>query len=145
MASVAALLLIAVAPPTATDAQEPISSTVQLQLQITGVSPEGCIVEVRPGHPGCKFTPVARRVEGYVGGETVRLDAITLAASTIGADRDCSFAITLREAGQPPRTFRRGLRLSPPDPDKPDAVQTLMVHLSTPSLAARELPGTTRR
>lgn len=147
MASAAVFTLLVGMPFAASHAQEPIASTVQLRIQINGVSSEGCKVEIRPGHPACKFAPVEREVEGYAGGEAVQLEPISLVASTIGADRDCSFAITLKEPGQPPRTFRRGMRLASlqPGDDKSPTVQTLTVFLSTPSLAARELPGNTTR
>jgi hypothetical protein len=114
------------------------SSTVNLQVQISGLSASGCVIEVRPGHPGCKFKPLARKVDGHSGGETVQLNAIPIQVTTAGADRDCSFAITLREPGGPSRTFRRGLRLnSPPTDGQPAAPQVFPIFLSSPSLAAR--------
>lgn len=141
--AVLALIALAAAPTARGD--EPIANTVRLQLQITGVAPEGCVVEIRPGHPGCKFAPVARQVQGYTGGETVRLDPIPVLATTTGADRDCSFAITIREPGQPPRTYRRGLRLMPARVEEPNPVQNLNVFLSTPSLASRDVGDRVRR
>ena len=146
MASAAVFTLLVGTPFAASHAQEPVASTVQLRIQINGVSSDGCKVRIRPGHPGCKFQPVERQVQGYAGGEAVQLDPISLVASTIGADRDCSFEIILEEPGQPPRKFRRGMRLNPPEPEESEAkLQTLTVYLSTASLAARELPGRIRR
>lgn len=129
------------AAPTAPEAPQAAvtaSATVRLQLQISGLAAEGCIIEVRPGHPGCKFKPFARQVEGYTGGETVQLDAIPVSVVTTSADRDCSFAITLREPGGTARTFRRGLRLNSPSADGQAAsAHHFPVYLSSPSLAAQ--------
>lgn len=126
----------------------PIESTIKLQLLISGLSQDGCILKIEPGHPGCRFKPVERRITlsgGQTGGMT-RLDPITFKASTLSADRDCSFAITLTEPGQPPRTYRRGTRLTAAPGGQPSnsTSQTVKVYLSAPSLAARD-SGTTRR
>jgi hypothetical protein len=138
MAALALALALAGRPDAPARAQEPTTPTaVRLQLQITGVSPAGCVVEIRPGHPGCKFTPVARKVAGYAGGETVRLDPITIVPAALGADRDCSFAITVREPDMPPRTFRRGLRMAPTFASEVAGAHVLNVYLSTPSLALK--------
>jgi hypothetical protein len=110
--------------------------TVKLQIQITGVSTDGCVIEIRPGHPGCKFKPLAFRVKGAGGVTTQQLDSIPIRVTA--SDRDCSFAITLREPGGEARTFRRGLRLNPPAADgQPSEPQSFPVFLSSPSLAAQ--------
>jgi hypothetical protein len=81
---------------------------------------------------------VARSVEPVAGGSVVRLDEIAIDAMSTGADRDCSFRITIREPGRPPRSFLRGIRLAGGDGAKP---QTLRCYLSTASLAARDAEG----
>lgn len=124
----------------------PVESTIKLQLLISGLSQDGCLLKIAPGHPGCQFSPIERRIplsSGQNGGMT-RLDPITIKASTLSADRDCSFAITLTEPGQPPRTYRRGTRLATIPEGQPSQPQTVKVYLSAPSLAARD-SDTTRR
>lgn len=125
-------------------AGEPVQNTVQLQLQVSGLADRGCMLEIRPAHPGCRFEPVRRRIEGYAPGGHATLKPIAIAATSLGADRDCTFAITLQEPGQPPRTYRRGLRLVPAEPGRPAPVQTLRAFLSAPTLAARDEAGRVR-
>lgn len=119
-----------------------VSNRVNLQVQISGLGAEGCEIEVRPGHPGCRFEPVQRTVESVGAGAVVRLDAIPIEATSTGADRDCSFKITIKEPGRPPRSFLRGIRLADGSATKP---QTLRCYLSTASLAARDAEEARRR
>ena len=93
---------------------EGVKNKVTLQLQLSGLGQQGCIIEIKPAHPACTFKPVKFKVGGLSGERAVTLDPIVIDASSTGADRDCSFAITLREPGQNPRTFQRGLRLAEP-------------------------------
>jgi hypothetical protein len=127
-------------------APDGVVNKVTLELQISGLGRAGCEVQVKPGHAGCQFDPVVEKVgRGQVGDRVIlRLDPI-LAKST-HADRECAFAITIKEPGKPPRTSRRGLRLAAGTPDRPIPSQSLTCYLSSPSLAAREgTKGTTRR
>jgi hypothetical protein len=124
---------------------DPVENQVNLVLQISGLGADGCVIEVKPGHPSCKFEPVARRVVRAPVNRAVQLDAIPIQAVSTGADRDCSFAITIREPGQPPRTYRRGLRLTAQVAGEPVPSQTLRCYLSTPSLAEREKDAPKRR
>jgi hypothetical protein len=80
---------------------------VQLRLSIAGLGGRGCDVEVKPGHASCKFRPVVKHVE-QSGKAVLVLDKV----ETSSADRNCSFAITIREPGQGPYTYKRALRLS---------------------------------
>jgi hypothetical protein len=137
----AACALSSQAPARASDA--PVENKVNLQLQIAGVGSEGCKIEIRPGHPGCQFDKVEKTIKR--GGEVISLDPIVIAARSTGADRDCSFAITIKEPGQPARTVRRGLRLAAQVPGKPKPTQTLKVYLSAPSVAVREGAARTHR
>src|SRR4051812_26241709 len=84
----------------------PVVNKVTLRLRITGLGREGCEVEIRPGHPACDFKAIARKLGP--GGDDTFAD---LEVKSTSADRDCLFAITVKEPGQPPRTIRRGLRL----------------------------------
>ena len=138
--------LVGIAPAPARAEEEAITNTVSLELRIAGLGREGCEIEVKPGHPGCSFAPVRRQVPGLVAGGIVRLkEPLRIEARTINADRDCMFAITIKEPGREPRTVRRGVRLEPPTAEHPRPAQTLTCYLSTPSLAAKDAPGAVRR
>lgn len=113
-------------------------STVSLQLQITGLAAGESVIEIKPGHPACSFPTVTRTVRSGVDGGMLRLEPIVVEALSQGADRDCSFAITIREPGQKPQTFRRGIRLSTSEDGSIARPQTLKLYLSAPSVAARE-------
>jgi hypothetical protein len=132
-----ALAAAALGPPARAD-DAPVANTVRLELQIAGLGPEGCAIEVRPAHPGCEFAAVAARVDSSRVGSsrTVRLPPFVIEARSAGADRDCTFAITIREPNRPPMTFRRGLRLMPQVAGEPHPVRTMTCYLSSPSLAA---------
>jgi hypothetical protein len=126
--------------------EEPgITNKVTLQLQLSGLSKQGCVVEIRPAHPACKFKPMKFKVGGLAADRAVALDPITFEARSTGADRDCSFAITVREPGQAPRTFQRGLRLIEPTAEKPLPEKTLKCYLSAAALATRPEAPARRR
>lgn len=120
----------------------PVVNQVKLQLEVTGLSQGECEIEVKPANAGCEFPTLVYRVEGL--GKPGRPDArvrVTfkpMNAQCSNADRECSFAITLREPGQPPKTYHRGLRLKLPEASGATPSQTLTCYLSSPSLAARE-------
>jgi hypothetical protein len=125
--------------------EEPVTNTVHLRLLITGLSGDGCTLAIRPSHPGCRFEPVERKIVGGSRNGMIELQPIDLNAVSLGADRDCSFTITLNEPGQPSRIYHRGIRLLPPGPDGKMAAQTVKVYLTSPSLAAREEESRSRR
>ncbi len=108
--------------------QDAVVNKVTLELQIQGLSKEGCIVEITPGHPACKFKKVRYKVED----SRVLLQPIEVTSLSI--DRDCSFAITIKEPGLPEHTIRRGLRLSKPAVDSAEKPELkITCHLATPS------------
>jgi hypothetical protein len=121
------------------------SNTVRLQLQITGLGSEGCTIAIRPAHPGCHFESIERRIVLRSAGGMVRLEPIELKATSTGADRDCSFAITLTEPGKQPRTYHRGVRLAAADPGRDAQAQVVKLYLTAPSLAVRDDPAVIRR
>jgi hypothetical protein len=143
----AASLAIAALGANARADDPPVANTVTLELQIAGLGPEGCAVEVRPAHPGCQFAEVVTQVRPSPAGSTrtVRLPALVIAAQSTGADRDCTFAITIREPNRPAMTFRRGLRLAPQVAGQPTPVRTLTCYLASPTLAAKNDPNRTRK
>jgi hypothetical protein len=110
---------------------------VKLVFAIAGLGSRGCDIEIRPGHPGCQFRPVTRHLS-YEGKAEVVLDDVR----TTSADRDCAFAIIVREPGHPPRTFHRGLRL---DASQPSAPPTLSCYFSSPSRIAGATEMRSRR
>lgn len=103
---------------------------VRLALSIAGLTPSGCDVEIKPAHPGCTFKPRVEHI-GPGGQATLDIDGI----QTVSADRDCSFAITMREPGQTPHTTYRGLRLS--TRKTPGGTQFFECILNSPSRLAR--------
>jgi hypothetical protein len=110
---------------------------VKLELRIAGLGPKGCDVEIKPGHAGCRFETKTRHVDAH-GWATILLNDI----QTQSADRDCTFAITIREPGQAERTVRRGLRLGA----TPGPGEMLLCYLSSPSkLAKAGEPATPKR
>ncbi len=109
----------------------PPPHAVQLDLAIAGLvkGGKGCDVEIKPGHGGCKFRPVAQHVGSDGKARILIKDVVSQSA-----DRDASFSITIREPGQAERTVLRGLRL----PATPGATaQYLPCYLSSPSRIAR--------
>jgi hypothetical protein len=116
--------------------EAPVVNKVKLEIQIAGLSRNGCEVEIKPGHAGCRFDTITKRVGAANTKGVLSIDPIL--AQSSNADRDCAFAITIREPGQAPKTFHRGIRLTPKPADGPLPVQTLTCYLSSPSLAARE-------
>jgi hypothetical protein len=124
--------------PTSTP-DAPTPHTVKLELRIAGLTSQGCEVDIKPAHPGCKFRPVKQTIDRRGYATIVMKDVVTRSA-----DRDCTFAITIREAGQSERTFHRGLRLQSRDTA---AGQLMTCYLSSPSEIARNGGdrGTTKR
>lgn len=125
------------AAPTATTTARPRATpaspgdhVVKLDLGIAGLSAKGCDVEIKPGHPGCIFKPKTLHVEASGLASVVFNDV-----RSETADRDCTFAITIKEPGQSTRTVRRGLRLGA-DPN-PAALRLLTCYFSSPSKLAR--------
>lgn len=142
MAALAVVAGCALAGAQADEPSPAVENKVNLQLRIAGLRADACEVEIKPGHPGCQFTTITRRVTRSDAAGTLDLPIV---ARSIGADRDCSFAITVREPGQPPKTYRRGVRLSPATASQPTPSQTLKVYLNAPSLAARDAPSRPKR
>ena len=117
--------------------------TVKLTLMIAGLGQDGCQVEIKPGNQGCRFQPQRLRVESQGEAKFVFRDV-----ELRGADRNCTFAITVHEAGQASRTIYRGFRMaSKPAPNSAtQGVQSFTCYMNSPSkLAGLEPTGQTRR
>jgi hypothetical protein len=134
-----ALTLVAsVAGPFAPNARasEPpaVKQKVSLSLRLDGLSAAGGEIEIKPGHAGCRFETIKFQTKSHpkmIDGKIV-LDPIEV--ETFSADRDCSFAITLKEAGQPDKTVKRTLRIVPPTEGKPAKPQDLTCYITSNSL-----------
>ncbi len=128
----------------------PVENKVTIGLQIMGLSTRECEVEVKPGHPGCEFPTVVRRIQVQPGtilrhDTSISVDLDPIVARSINPDRDCAFAITIREPGQPPKTYRRGMRLDVPAEGQAVPSRSMTCYLSSPSLLARDDKAPPRR
>ncbi|MBV8383879.1 MAG: hypothetical protein JO116_24175 [Planctomycetaceae bacterium] len=110
--------------------QAPTTTKVKLELRIAGLphGGGGCDVEIKPGHAGCQFRPMTCHVRDD-GRATLVLEDV----QARNADRDCAFAITIREPGQGVMTVRRGLRLSA----RSTSIPSLTCYVSSPSRLAK--------
>jgi hypothetical protein len=115
---------------------------VELNLMIAGLGHDGCDIEVKPGTRSCRFQPKVVHVASHGKANLVFRDV-----ECRGADRNCTFAITVREAGQVPRTIYRGFRIpNRVDPAHPTAPPSFTCFMTSPSkLAGLERPDRTRR
>lgn len=120
------------------ETKPPAIGKVRLNLQITGLGPEGCLVEIKPAHKGCEFPVISRRLTSNDRGQ---LDLEPIDVKTSSADRDCQFAITITEPKQPPKTFRRGVRILNPGTEGILTVQNLPCFLSYQSPPAQIAEG----
>lgn len=93
-----------------TGAEEPTSvkQTVAMKLYLSGLKYPGEIV-IKPGSPGSRFKPFTQAIKN-----NDRTDIKPFEVEVFSADRDCAFLITLKEPGQPDKTFRRHVRIVPP-------------------------------
>jgi hypothetical protein len=130
-------------------AEQPIKAIV-LNLEIAGLSREGCDVDVKPGNASCRFQAINMT---RTGGKLVRAKDGAQHVSSVGhavlelqnvelrgADRTCTVAITVRESGQAPKTVYRGFRLPPRQESGAQAsanqVPAFTCYLSSPSKVA---------
>jgi hypothetical protein len=95
--------------PNAADAQTKRTDglVVELTLLIAGLGRDGCDVDIKPGNRSCRFSAQTQHVSPQ-GKANFQFRDVVLR----GADHNCSFAITVREPGQTPKTIYRGFRVS---------------------------------
>ena len=92
----------------------PVKQQVKLNMRLDGTKEySGVEIEIKPGHPATRFKPIKYAVKGD---GDIR-DILPFEVETYSADRDCSFAIVLKEPGQPDKIFRRSMQISPPATD----------------------------
>ncbi|MFO0893165.1 MAG: hypothetical protein U0790_29010 [Isosphaeraceae bacterium] len=121
------------APEASRDPQPdaPAGQSVKLNVMIAGLGRDGCDVEVKPGNRSCRFKPQVKHV-GSRGELSFQFKDIEV----LGVDRNCSFAITVREAGRDPKTIYRGFRLPARAAGTPAASQTYTCYMNSPSKLA---------
>ncbi len=133
-------------PPAGRPEDKPCADcqTVELSLMIAGLGAEGCEVEVKPGNRSSRFRAQRLRVESGGKARFVFRDI-----ELLGAEHNCTFSITVHEAGQSSRTIYRGFRISPrpaAGTTAHSAAQAFTCYLNSPSkLAGMERPGQTRQ
>ena len=127
--------------------------SVHLDLAVAGLSSKGCDVQVKPGNASCKFSTIYEKPgENHQfiassGKSSVELRDVELR----GADRTITVAVTIRESGQPTRTFYRGFRLTAkPDANAkasaaPPSAPVFACYLSAPSKLAKAEESRARR
>jgi hypothetical protein len=139
------------------DGADPKSSrttiaSIDLNLVIAGLGPDGCEVEIKPGNASCKFRPIygkrgeSRQHVANDGRAKLELRDVELR----GADRTCTVAITVSEPRQAARTFYRGFRLAstrlePSAGTKASSSQAFTCYLSSPSKLAKGDESRTRK
>jgi hypothetical protein len=94
---------------------------VELNVMIAGLGRDGCDVEVKPGNRGSRFQAQTLHVRSQGKARFLFRDI-----ELRGADRTCTFAITVRETGQTSRTIYRGFRITP----RTDTDRATSEHLS---------------
>jgi hypothetical protein len=137
----AALTLVAsmagaFAPPIRAAEPPPVKQKVNLSINVAGLSAKGGEIEIKPGNAGCRFETIKFQTKNHprkTSDGWIILDSIDV--ETLSADRNCSFSITLKEAGQPDKNVRRILRITSAVEGKPLAPQSLTCFISSNSLA----------
>ena len=120
----------------------PDCHSVKLNLRVAGLGRAGCEVDVKPGNRSCRFRPQTVHV-GSDGAAVLLFRDVELR----GADRNCTFSITLRETGQDSRTVYRGLRIAArTDEVASKRAESLTCYMNSASkVAGLDLPGRTRQ
>jgi hypothetical protein len=119
------------------------TQTVELNLFIAGLGQDGCEVEIKPGTRSTRFQPQHLRLESQGKAIFVFRDV-----QVLGADRNCTFAITVHEPGQASRTIYRGFRIASKTAaaSATQEAQKFTCYMNSPSkLAGLEPTGQTRR
>jgi hypothetical protein len=124
---------------------KPIANTrnIELSLLVAGLGQNGCEVDIKPGTRSTRFHPQHLHIESHGKAKFVFHDI-----EVRGADRNCTFAITVHEPGQASRTIFRGFRITSKPTTDPaiQDIQKFTCYLNSPSrLAELEPTGQTRR
>ena len=112
----------------------PVKQQVILNLRIDGITRgEGAELVIKPGHAATRFKTINYPVKG----DGIIQDIPPINIETVSADRNCSFAIVLKEAGQPEKTFRRNLQIQTPTEATTGKPQVFNCYLSSRTIAAK--------
>ncbi|CAN5840776.1 hypothetical protein BH23PLA1_BH23PLA1_16000 [soil metagenome] len=117
-----------------------VQNTVQLDLQLSGIGPQGGHIEIRPAHPSSRFEPIVREIQDVSADGVVRLGTIAIDARSLNADRDCAFSITIKAPGAEDQTFKRSVRLLPQQADAPVPVRSMTCYLRTVVVVKKDMP-----
>ena len=121
----------------------PLKQTVKLNVQLncpTAIT--GGELVIKPGHPACRFKPVAYPIK--LDRQGMMPDILPIDVETLSADRDASFLFVLKEPGQPDKVFRRSLQLAVPTAATAGKPQSLNCYLSSNSGMVQAEPSVPR-
>ena len=114
----------------------PLKQKVKLDIRLDGIAAEsGAEIVIKPGSPASRFKAVTYPVRFERPGMVA--DILPIEVETLSADRDCSFAIILKEPGHPDKTFRRSLQIQPSTEANAGKPQVLACYLSSRSIASK--------
>ncbi len=134
--------VVGLASPTIAAGPTSVKQKVTLKIRIDGVKSDGgAEVVIQPGHPASRFKPITYPVRR----DGVIPDTLPIDVETFSADRDCSFAIVLKEPGQPDKVFRRSLRIVPSPEATPGKPQVLECSLSQRDISSKAYPIASKR
>jgi hypothetical protein len=117
-----------------------VVNLIKLDLQLSGIGSEGCTIEIKPAHAGCKFDPIKHEVAAGSSSGVLRLDTMTIEAKALNADRTCAFAITVTEPKAKPQVFKRSVRLNVAKAGEPTPEVAQTFYLRTTAVAKRDTP-----
>lgn len=114
----------------------PLKQKVKLEIRLDGISGDsGAEITIKPGSPACRFKTMTYPVKFDRPGMVA--DLLPIEVETLSADRDCSFAIILKEPGHPDKTFRRSLQVQPTTDATAGKPQVLVCYLSSRTVATK--------
>ena len=148
MAALTLVLAVAgaFASPSLAGGPPSIKRKVAMVLKFDGLSAEGGEVEIKPGNAGSRFETIRFQTKGHprsTNDGRINLDPIDV--ETFSADRNCSFAITLKEPGLPDKTVRRILQITPTTDTKSTTPLVLNCFISSTSLASKPDDSTRKK
>ena len=106
----------------------PAKQKVKLNIRLDGTMDDsGTELVIKPGNPASRFREITYPVrrDGNI------QDIPPFDVETLSADRDCSFAIILKEPGRPDKVFRRSLQIVPSASLTTGKPQVLQCYLSS--------------
>ena len=135
MAALTLAALIFGAIGLAADAAETpaVKQKVNLSLRLDGLSSAGADIEIKPGNAACKFEKIKFQTKSHPKANDGKINLDPIEVECLDSVRDCSFVITMKEAGQSDKVVRRTLRLVPPVEGKVEKAPELTGYSSSNS------------